>query len=311
MHIEKVRRWQWMLIALAVGFTLSLVRQKYSGDVLGTYGNTMNSPLQFETSLIHEERGVRYFKDLIVYPEFIPTGKSKKPVHIIAGKYYSGRPERDGDAFVAKWRPYCYIADVPYIPTPQHLAQLGKLVGRDVSKEFKFGPNSTVLDYLAMMKQVRNVEFKYAWWAEPRNSMILWVGSSFVVIGLIWPSIVYLLAFGQLTQPPQEKGVDLSKVVATPTESSAPKTSMPTEEDMDELRAMQAKLEADLASRGEEAAPAPAEAAVAVAAGPKQLTATHLEVNQTGEHHDDKQFGAGADDFYPTERKVAKPHEHP
>ncbi len=329
MKIERVKRWQWMVISLVVGALLSSVRLLYSADVSGS---SMNSQRQFENGLIQEQKGVRFFKDLVVYPNPIKKGpraptaaqgnnpkasatQADRTYYIVSGKYYSGRPERQKDGTLnAVWRPYFFVEDSP-IYTPQiNLAQFNKPGGPDFAKKFKQIPRPTVLDFLAIMKEAKGVDYKYAWWNEPGKGTIVWMGGAFVVIGLIWPCVVSLMAFGTLTPPPEEKGIDLSKVKATSTSGLATQRTEPTAEDMDQLKRMEKALEDNIKRSERETGPTRPVAAPTGPAPIKQLTATKLETAPIEEHKDNKEFGAKADDFYPTERAAAKPkpdQKHP
>lgn len=337
MGIEKIRRWQWMVIAVVLGFIISGVRQTQEPDPLSKYGNTLNTQELFEMALLRDEQGIRFFKDIVVYPVYReqtirpPVVDKKAPPprertvkyvqYVVGGKYYSGRPERTPDGqFKAYWRPYCFVTPmtpvtptketpaVPYKPTAAHLAQLQKLTGKDYSARFN-KPDTTVLDYLEVMKEARNVTYKYAWWQEPKKAMALWVGGTFVVVGLIWPSLIYLIAFGSLVQPPVEKGIDLSKVENKTTGPVA--ATGPTQEQLSEVEQYEKNLEKELASKlGDE--PAGARPATPPTPQPtviKPLTAqAPVEPILTQEQKEAKEFGAKQDDFYPTERH-ARPHK--
>ena len=324
MKIERIKRWQWMLISVVVGGLLSAVRLKYGADV---DGSSMNSQRQLEMGLMQDVKGVRCFKDLVVYPNPVKKeraeaekgnkakGKDKKAAtepdrtyYIVMGKYYSGRAERQSDGkFLAVWRPYFFVEQSP-VYTPQiNLAQLNKPDGPDYVKKFKAIPRPTVLDFLAIMKEAKGINYSYAWWAEPGKGTVVWMGASFVFSGLIWPSVVSLLAYGTLTPPVEEKGTDLSKVRSSTTATGPAKPTGPTEEDMDELTRMERALEEKIKASDRDAGPV---APAAVAAGPatiKQLTATKLETAAFNENKEQKEFGAKADDFYPTERTGGKP----
>ena len=56
------------------------------------------------------------------------------------------------------------------------------------------------------------VEHRYAWWLEARYLWVLWMSVGVIGIGGIWPFIVNLMTYHRLTRPPEEKGIDLSKV---------------------------------------------------------------------------------------------------
>ncbi|MGE5612168.1 MAG: hypothetical protein ACM359_23170, partial [Bacillota bacterium] len=252
-----MKRWHWVVIALILGFTMGKVRQMYTDDIIADFGNTMNSPRQFELGLLAAEKGKPFFKDLIVYPDPAPRNKIRN-YYIVAGKYYGGRPEvhSDGNAY-AVWRPYCireqdYVTkDGVYVPTLD-LRTLSRPGGPDYVAKFKALPKPTILDFLKIMREARGVNFKYAWWAESQNAILLWMGGSLLLVGIIWPSIIYLLAFGSLTQPPQEDDIDLSQLKSVSTAPTAPVAPTgPSQKDLDQLQQMEQKLMNDLASRSD------------------------------------------------------------
>src|SRR3954462_7435362 len=57
MRVERIHRWQWVIVALIVGFLIGYVRNLFTaeGDVSG-YGNSMNGQQQFESSMLTHER---------------------------------------------------------------------------------------------------------------------------------------------------------------------------------------------------------------------------------------------------------------
>jgi hypothetical protein len=122
-----------------------------------------------------------------------------------------------------------------------------------------------------------------------------------LLIGVVWPTVINLLVFGRLTRPREEAGIDLSKA-SSATPPAAPKG--PTEQDLAHLRELEAELAARLARGGDVPAP---DAPATAPAVPAVLGGAPLEpVPQDA--HDERLFGARADDFYPTEAKV--PHHH-
>ncbi len=313
MRLERLHRWQWIFMGLVIGLIVAYVRQMYTDDVLSDYGNTMNTAEQFELSLSQDYKGVRLFKDLVIYPIKL-RGEQR---FLVAGKFYPGRPERQANGKIAAiWRPYCFIQEKPVYKPFNKLEKLNKPGGPDYALQWKAITNPSLLDFMNIMREAKGINFRYAWWAEPKKSFSLWMGTGVLVIGGIWPFLVNLIAFGSLKAPPEEKGINLRKVKPTATAASevkVPKSAM-TVQDMDQVELLASQLESNLAKA---AADEPDDAAAAAAAAPttgpapiKQLTAT---VNERAagfdDHRDDKSFGANADDFYPTERKATKPHE--
>ena len=322
MRLERVKRWQWMFISLVIGGIISAVKLMYPIET--DINNSLASPRQLENALLSETKGIRNFKDIVVYPW--PNAPWREPAqqaavntkgrkrtlspeelardriyYVVTGKYTTGHSELQKDGkYLAVWRPYIFVERAPIYRPTIRLESFNK-AGVDYAKKFNAIARPTVLDFLRIMKEAKGVEFRYAWWREPAKGTILWMGLSFVGIGLIWPFIVSLLSYGTLFPPPEEKGIDLSKVRASST-TSGPKSIGPTEEDMDELQRMEAALKAKIAE-SDTGQPLAAPATAAAPAPIKQLTATTTEVAHVDEKKDEKAFGAAADDFYPTERK--------
>ena len=329
MNIERIKRWQWIAISLVLGAIIAGVQMMYGRDV--DISNSMTSARMFESAIQTEVKGSSnaksmQFKNLVVYPnpnpiphettQRRPTRKDKnaatkaaapeRTYYIVKGRYYSGIPTRQSDGkslAVFKSTFFVETAEV-YTPTT-NLAALNKPGGPDYVKRWKAIPKPTVLDFLEIMKEARGIDYTYAWWAEPGKGTVLWMGLSFVVIGLIWPSVVSLLTYGTLMPPVEEKGTDLSKVKAS-TSAPAMKRAEATEEDMDELKRMEEALKAKIAA-SDAGSPAARAAGPAAPAAIKQLTATTSEKTAVEETKEQKAFGAKADDFYPTERTGGKP----
>jgi hypothetical protein len=220
-----------------------------------------------------------------VLPERIEVDGGYRRVHIVYGDYFNGRPElRDGQQR-AIWRPRCYIAMLPYESWSTPPAG--------------FAEGGNVLGYLDSLRS-KGVTYTYAWWRDPKWGMSFWIGGSFLVIGLIWPTIVNLLAFGSFFRPKEEKGIDLSTVINRPLAASAqPAVSA---EDVAAVEQMSTKLESKLESAAEPQSP-PKEEPSARGLAVTQLAGDALEAVAVDQQDQDKAFGRAPGDFYPTERK--------
>lgn len=56
MRVERIHRWQWVIIALIVGFLIGYVRNLFTSEDLTGYGNSMNGQQQFEGAILTHER---------------------------------------------------------------------------------------------------------------------------------------------------------------------------------------------------------------------------------------------------------------
>lgn len=280
MAIQNVQRWQWILAGLLIGLALGYLHHLPAGDWQKTFGDTLTQH-QFEEGLVREQSGLRWFRNLVVYPERVEGGGKSVPIFVVAGEYFDGRLEMQNGQRVAIWRPRCYVAEELYLPlTPSS--------------------DATANTVLAYLKGIQGVQFTYAWWRDPRWGIGIWTVGSVLVIGVIWPTALNLLLFGNFFRPRQEKGMDLSQVGATSVQTKPSATA----EDWEQVRQLGAALEADLAASGKAImAPAP------VAPEPaRTLTATPAEAVPSDGPIDPKAFGKGKEDFYPTELKT-HPHD--
>jgi hypothetical protein len=159
----------------------------------------------------------------------------------------------------------------------------------------------TVLEFLAAVHETHGVSYSYPWWRGSAYARWMWVGGCVLVIGLGMPVVVNLTVFGTVLRPfiPKEEGIDLSKVLPAPAADAKPAV---TDEDLAKVAELDRQLEAQLAG----GAAATAAAAVAVVQGGKavrKLSGGPLDASAAPVAHEDRAFGAKADDFYPTERR--------
>ncbi len=185
------------------------------------------------------------------------------------------------------------------------------LLGKDVEKMSATEYLQKLAEYMTKAKadtakypKAMELTWKKAFIDDPKMAYLIYGGGGFVVIGLIWPTILnFLVGAGFGRGKSDQKEVDLAKYKSKP-EPKKEKATV-TEDDMDQLKRLEAELEASLAKGASESAPASAGAATAVAAAPiKKLTATAVEppkVDPKAVPHKDRDFGADQGDFYPTE----------
>jgi hypothetical protein len=269
-----------------------------SGDYVSGYGFILTDQDRFETALAEQYQGRRLFKDITVYPRWVDDGHhGKKLVHVVAGKYWAGREEMIDGKPQAMWRPTCFLAQVPYRPATD-LAQFNRAGGADFAKRFaSAGAKPTVLDFLNTMHAACGVTYSYAWW--DAHPMVTWLGGSLLLIGIVWPTLVNLMAFGTWTRPPEAKALSLwgVKAPAKP-QQQAPVLSYARSNVDDELEA---------AMRGD----AVTEEDSAGGSTARPLSAGPLDPAAALANGDSKEFGADKDDFYPTERHAPAPRPHP
>jgi hypothetical protein len=277
--IRNIKRWQWILISQIVGTGLGYIQHLPTADWRSAFGDTLTQQ-QFEEGLFREQSGLKWFRNLVIYPESVDDGNKRVRLLIVSGEYFDGNFENRNGSRVAVWKPKCFIAEGPFEP---------------ITPNAKTKQGATVIDYL---NTVKGASFAYAWWRDPKRAMGLWMAGSFLVIGLIWPTLINLIAFGSFSRPKEEKGIDLSKV-----SSGSSKSAPPKEADLQAAEKMaaelEAKIKADAGTRSQQ---------VPQSAGPAApvLTGAALEAAMTEQERQAKEFGQERDDFYPTER-----HAHP
>lgn len=327
MRFESLKRWHWVLIALMLGFAVGYVRSMYIDSEFQDISGSLNTQARFERELTMPTsvggQQLPQLKDISVYRLKDPRDPSKL-TYIVRGKHLPpGSPRaiiRDKEG---KWKvnyfPTFFLAPTPYTPElPIPPLPAGKTVpARVKSPMMKLAealklkepdPANNVLDYLDKVAAAKGIAYTYSWWKAPRVVIAGWVFGCLVAIGGIWPTIVNLIAFGSFFRPPEEKPVLASAAEAT---APTPKSTAPTAEDMDAVRAMGDALEKKLGgsvslSKGG----APASAATPAPAPLRQLNATSAEpVQGLAQTEEEKHFDAKADDFYPVERNIKKKSE--
>jgi hypothetical protein len=282
--------WHWMLIALIVGMAMGLLRDNTQNEIHGNYiegfGYFLGSQKLFEEALIDQVDGKRRFSGVTVYFRRIDDRHGqRKPVYLVKGMYYASPPQVVEGRQQGGWQPVCFIAPVPYDPMID-LGSLDKPGGPDWGKAFRAaGLHPTVLDFLSVMHAAAGVDYRFAWWDQyPLLTSVL---ASVLVIGICWPPVNNLLAFGRITRPLEAKGMSLWKV-RNRRRAAAAVVQLPGggQGDNSPTSAMEP-------STPNGKVPSPS-AAAPLSGGPLEPSPSPEESR--------KEFGAGKEDFYPTER---------
>jgi len=288
--LRSIKPWHWLAISLVIGLALGYLNGLPRENWRTAYGEVLLQR-EFEEALTHRYQSIPRFTDIILYSERI-SGVQGNPqtVHVAAGQYFDGKLTSDGGRLVAKWKPRCFVAEIPFRPlkpVPGHL-----------------GPDMTLRGYMDALRE-KGVTYRYAWWRDSRYGLGLWTAGSVLLVGIIWPTVVNLLLFGSAFPPREEKGVSLRGVQTQAAAKSAPAMSG---DDLAAIDQMGNKLAESL--RQGAATPATAEAQTMTSAPSTApvLSSKPLE-DQATQATPAKVFGADQDDFYPTERH-AHPHDH-
>jgi hypothetical protein len=153
--------------------------------------------------------------------------------------------------------------------------------------------------------------FTYAAWAAPSYIYPICIGGSFVLIGLLWPTLLLRLQTAGLGQArgEEEEKVDLSKFRPSKPAAARPVPTGPTRQDMEQLAAVTAQYERSVgdatisgAARESKAGGAAASAGTAR----KWETAAAEETKSTDKPAEEHDYGG---EFYPVDRGVKKKSE--
>jgi hypothetical protein len=147
------------------------------------------------------------------------------------------------------------------------------------------------------------LQYKFNWWEAPKATYWMYTSGGFLIVGLIFPTILQLLTIAGYGRAPKEKDEsDLANYKGRP-EPAASKPAVPLNE-KEQLAALEAELEAKLKAGATDndtaAAPAAAPAKPVIA----KLTAGKLEQPKEADAAATparKGFGADHGDYYPTE----------
>jgi len=278
MHWERIRYWQWLVMAIVIGVGVAQWRQGFVDDAIKDLGESINGQAQFEEALLQEVQGRRRFDNVVVTPELLPDAHgSRRLFHVVRGMYWDGRAGEGQPV----WRAAFFVAPVPYQPQLD-LTRLGP-AGERIQRELASIKPPTVLDFLQAVHRTHGVEYRYAWWSGSAYARWLWLGGCMLVIGLALPRVINLTVYGTFSRPPIEKRKRLDPVNSTAMPQSAPMPQLMEHDD-----------------RPSRSLPS-AEPAMEPAAAVRQLQGGPLE-HVAEADADAKEFGADRDDFYPTER---------
>ena len=115
-----------------------------------------------------------------------------------------------------------------------------------------YGPEGTqsVRDWLdAAARAYPWVGYHYAWWKEPKKASVLYMGGSFLIVGVIWPAMMFVLTNAGLGKRRAEPAYDLSRFGKGKPELKPRPVAVHgmTSEDEDRLKAIEDAVAASLA----------------------------------------------------------------
>jgi len=308
MAIEDLKRWQWCIVGCVVGAAVgaaslaTLPREKPGTETVG--------PRVFEEQLrdgIDPSRQRVYkVENVQLHPPSSMPVPGERDVETPFVTYDVLLVRKDNPKLAERFHRNMILE----IRTTRDKSMAGKLDGMSM-KDYLDKVNAAIgkLDK-KRFPHAQTVDYKFQWIETPKGAYPTFTLGGLVLIGLIWPTVVQLLAGNGFGRPKSDEEFALSRYKAGKTESKAGKAG-PTEADIDQLAQLEAELEAKLKSG--DAVPVTAEvgAASATAVKPsiKVLNAGPLEAPKEApqEVHKPKGFGAGHGDYYPTEVHGQKP----
>ena len=282
MRVTSLRAWHWMLIGLLAGLAGGAVRSLWLNfsDELTKYGDIRITQRQFERAIVSRYAGRRGFTNIVVYP-YALNGASANIVklHVVQGLYSDGQIHDETGKRAYVWKPAYFVASVPF-----------RSVGTESTDPHLLAKESApdVMVYMAAQAASGGVQFQYASWWWVTRPLFLWPAVSFWVIGVVWPVIINLLAYGRFTRPPT------LKEVLSPQPKLKPGKSVQLPGD---TSAMTAQLDRELESHLSPSAipPITPESPAFAPLSPALLQAVQpLSIPK-------KNYGAKPEDFYPTE----------
>lgn len=300
MGIERLRVWQWCLIGLIVGGATATV---YLWDLPAEPKNLKNGgPRQFEMYAWRrieegQHRRVARLYNVVIHPAMEFKARGEKTVYEEFATYTVDLVRTD-DKLKADPVP-CRLF------MSQHYARAGSILGdENVAK-------MDVRQYLTRMQEkieaasklpnarVKPFTVKYRWIEAPKAAYTVGLGSGFIIIGLIWPTLLYFLSSAGFGRAAEDE-YDLSRFKGSSKSKSAKAKAVAAEE-ADKLAQLEAELEAKLAA---DAKPRVTKEAVKVAEVPvRELKGAPLEPAPEVPQNEKaaKGFGADQGDYYPTE----------
>lgn len=311
MGIENIKRWHWCIIGIIVGCivasvsiwagpkekanTVSIMFQDFESQVL--YGRTFRG-----RRLVTDIRNFRVhpavetqtddMTDAVTYDftirDPIPDKPGYESISRASGRVLMAQPgtialdgKRGGGKYVS------VLGNIEGLTTRQYVEKLAEFVRNNKDKKG--------------YERATQIQLKTAWIEIPKWAYTAYGVGGFVVIGLIWPTILNLLIGAGLGRAPREPEYDLSRFKGD-SKSAEKAKPVVTDEDMDKLKTLEEELEASLREGAFERQPVTATAGKAEPEI-KKLTGAPLEgpKEEAAKPEAHKDFGADQGDYYPTE----------
>ncbi len=232
MRIQDFKRWHWIVISLLVGAALGYSRLQMDPGESVTRSPSMGTE-RFEHDVRNRpDSGRPFLENIVIYPveEIIRNGKPAESINVV--EFDLVVPAEDGTGVATR---YNVKFPFPYKPVGRRGAAI------------EMGEESGIADYLDRLKEnLDHVTYRNAWWVTPRNVYAMCIGGSFVVIGLVWPTLIHLLTGAGFSGGQKSRDeYDLDRFGKGGEVAAAGAVGM-SEEDQARLAAVEAGLEASL-----------------------------------------------------------------
>src|SRR4051812_41234378 len=191
MQIEDFKRWHWVVISLAIGALLAYGRTMLSPDESGTGRGIAAVEVGENVARPKSRNGDDWIKQLTIYPTQTivdaSTGQMRQVNFVVCSLL---TPLPNGKY---QYKPVHFTAEIPF-------------------KVGNINPTSntySIRDYLTEVKErFPDLQYRYAWWTQPRAQFGIWMGGAVLLIGGVWPSLVSLMIGAGLGRPHKEKTDD-------------------------------------------------------------------------------------------------------
>lgn len=313
MRLIDIARWQWMLIGLVLGLVVGYLRHNYTDAEPSGYGSM--TQLEFE-------RAINWTRDANASGDQPPILGKINVIHMrdprhpdrktyaVTLMHWNGSrlevAQRDDGMFDMKYRPKIFVAPIPYLVAGK-TAAMSPTTDKDMIQRLAErlhikdpDPPGTVLDYLRTIEKTHGIGHSYKWWREQRATIVIWLTGCFIVVGVVWPTVINLATYGTFGRPREEPGTDLSKVRTGP--SSQQHAPVVSEADMAKVAEMADKLEQDLGTVATTPSTVAPTSVPSTPEPPKLQSAPPPETDAERQAREAREFGRDAGDFYPTER---------
>jgi hypothetical protein len=316
MRIERMKRWQWMIVGAALGSVVAAVKL-WTGPAEPPNTESV-APHVFENQLVlasDPSKRVPYqVGQIVLHPPqevVVPGSKVLERREVIT--YHVWFPEKkhknEKGEGIAKPHSRRVIFDQGTHTRSPYLGDISKLSAREYLNKLK--------NFLQKLdrrnfKYAQNFEYKYAWLETPKGAYTTYVLGGIVLVGLIWPTVLRrLVGAGYGREYDDADEAYLSRFKGGRTSEEKKKQTGMTADDLAELQRLEAELEAKLKDSGlaltqvaaaakstESAAQVAEKAARKFTAAPAEETSRDKAARAAAAA---KAFGTDQGDYYPTE----------